>query len=91
MVLGLSVKKTWANCWAEGIGRNFPVPGARQIDPRGEKSLPCFLWRKVDQPCEISKRSDHTGHFYRRVDRGVEQGLDVTEQLKFRAGGKVWR
>jgi len=42
----------------------------------------------VEEPREISKWSDHTGHSYRQVVRGICQGLDVTEPLKFREGGR---
>ena len=80
MVLDLSVKKPWANCWVEGIDRTSgSLEASREM--QGKE-------RRVLHPCEISKQSGHTGHSYRWMVKGVWQVLDVTEQQKFRAGGK---
>ena len=82
MVLNLSVKKPWANCWAEGIG---VTSGSLEAGESGRERQPCFGERKAKQPCEIS-----TGHFYRQVVGAVSLGLNVTRQLALRAGGEVW-
>ena len=75
----------------EGTGRTSGT--SRSLEERerhreGEGSSLCLGEMTTRQPCEISKQSGHTGYSYRRVVRDVQQGLDVTEQLKFRAGGK---
>jgi hypothetical protein len=51
---------------------DFWVPETnRETQRRRGEFLPCFLWRKVDQPCEISKRNGYTGCSYKWVVRGI--------------------
>lgn len=72
-------------------GRNrqdFWVPGAKETDTREEESSPCFGERKAKHPREVSGGAVVYGHAYRQVLRGVWQELDISEPLKFRAGGR---
>ena len=86
MVLDLSVKKPWANCWVEGIGRTSgSLEEKRQ--KQGRKGEYTKLLMEIS--CEILDRAVACGCSYRQEGGGVQQGLDITKQLKFRAGGEV--
>jgi hypothetical protein len=37
VILDLSVNKLWVNCWVEGIGGTFQVPGRKETDEREER------------------------------------------------------
>jgi hypothetical protein len=57
---------------------------------QGEVSSPCFRERKAKQPFKISGKVEACGCSYRQEVGNILLGLDVTEQLKLRASGKVW-
>ena len=89
MVLDLSVKKPWANCWEEGIDRTSgSLEASRQTQGRkAEFSL--LLIEKGGAARYEGGWRGHRGCFHRQAVGDVSEELDVTEQLKFRTGGEV--
>ena len=75
MVLGLSVKKPWANCWAEGIGENSGSLEEKGETKRG-KSSPCFGERQAKVSGEAAASVLQKG------------GQRCNRTTKFKAGGK---
>jgi hypothetical protein len=90
LVLDLSVKKPWANCWAEVIVGTSGMPHASwQTQEREEGTVPCFRGKTANQPCEISGGAA-TGHFHRRETGNDDLELKVAEQLKLSADLGCW-
>ena len=46
LVLDLSVKKPWANCWAEGIGRTSRSLEEKKTEAREGKEFPRLLMER---------------------------------------------
>jgi hypothetical protein len=71
LVLDLSVKKPWANCWVGGIGGTSWSQEASRRGKENKDRVNHVSQRKAKQPCEIWGGVVARGCSYRWVVRGV--------------------